>query len=176
MKKYKGALTQEVRRAFDALAYAHLGEMLSEPAKREVVRDEPLDRTHVRIPSVTEGSSMPVVRRKQIALVVDRRIQPGALRYALNACMRLDADLEKLTNLAETEIAEALAREDIEPGLTCQVFQLGTDRFPQHCQTCASPHLHTLCSNQRYGCSGGQIRHGVSRRFGHPCTVARGFR
>ena len=126
MKKHKRSFAQDMRRAFNALAYAHLGEMVSETTKRDLVGDESPDRTE-RLKPVGRGASIPVVRRKRVALVVDGRIRPGALRYALNACTRLDADLEVLTNLPEAKIEEAIAREDLVPGFVCQVFQLGTD-------------------------------------------------
>lgn len=70
---------------------------------------------------------MSQVQRKRVALVGDGYIRPGALRYALNACTRLGADLEVLTNLPEDKIEEAMAREDIVPGFACQIFQFGTD-------------------------------------------------
>ncbi len=127
MNEYKGVWTQDVRRAFSALAYAHLGELLSEPAKRKALYDENLDRSQWMTPSITGVSSMLGNRQKHIALVVDGEIRSSALRYALNACMRLGVDLEVLTNLPTTEIEAAIAYEDIEPGLTYQVFQLGTD-------------------------------------------------
>lgn len=127
MEKQKGILAQDLRRAFNALAYAHLGEMLAETTKRDVVSNDSQDRANgVNHPGTV--SSLPIVR-KRVALVVDERVRPGALRYALSACERLNADLEILTNLPATEIEQALAHEDIEPGLTCQLFRIGNDRL-----------------------------------------------
>lgn len=128
MKKQTGFLAQDLRRAFDALAYAHLGEMLAETTKRDLVSNDSQDPVPGFNPAGITAS-IPMERRKRVALVVDQRVRSGALRYALSACDRLNADLEVLTNLPATEIEQALAHEDIEPGLTCQVFRLGKDRL-----------------------------------------------
>lgn len=126
MKKHKGSLAKDVRRAFNALAYAHLGEMLSDTTKREIVYGDATGRPK-SVASVDVPRMAPVVRRKRVALVIDGRVRPGALRYALSACSRLDADLEVLTNLPQSEIEQAIAHENTEAGQLCQVVPIGAD-------------------------------------------------
>ncbi|KPK40487.1 MAG: hypothetical protein AMJ69_02170 [Gammaproteobacteria bacterium SG8_47] len=123
MKKQAHSLRQDLRRAFDALAFANAGEMLPDSSKDKILagaKPRRLARPQVQ-------PAPPPARRKRIALAVDGRIRVGALRYALGAAARFDADLEILTNLREAEVNAAMARELGRGAFRWDVIQVGAD-------------------------------------------------
>jgi hypothetical protein len=65
-----------------------------------------------------------------VALAVQGQVEPHALRYARNACERMDADLDLLTDLAEAPlkaVVEPQARDLAESGRRLEVVRLGRD-------------------------------------------------
>ena len=120
----KRGLLADLERAMNGLAYAHLGEYLPHEDKKAVLGlpdARPLGSLDV--PSRADG-------RKRVALAVHGQVRPGALRYAHNACARMDADLDVLTDLAEGGLDEAMGahREGLgQAGHRTVIVRLGRD-------------------------------------------------
>jgi hypothetical protein len=120
----RSRLLSSLSRALDGLACADLGEYLPQREKEAI-----LGVTGVR-PPLKAPAPAPTRPARRVALAVQGRLQGGALRYAQNACERLDADLDVLTNLADDRLhaAVASARQDLEPGgHRVEVVHLGGD-------------------------------------------------
>ncbi len=127
MKKQPRSLRQDLRRAYDALAFAHAGELLPDSTKDKILAgSKPPAALHPQPapPPVHKPAPEP---RKRIALAIEGRIRLGALRYALGAAARFDADLVILTNLREAEVNAAMARELGRGAFRWDVIPMGTD-------------------------------------------------
>lgn len=121
MPDHSGLLA-DLRRAYDALACANLGEYMPQHKQDALLRftggvtssdPELVPRTHARV-----------------ALAVQGQIQPGALYYARSACERMDADLDIVTDLAEGGLQAALDPERqrlAESGHRIEIIRLGRD-------------------------------------------------
>ncbi len=90
MKPNMHSLWKQITRAADALAYADAGELLPLTEKEAVLGVPPP-------PPPVPRPEGPKARRQRVALVAEKGIGVAALRYALDVCERLDADLEVLT-------------------------------------------------------------------------------
>lgn len=122
--KTKSSLLTDLSRALDGLAYADLGEYLPLQDKERVLGAKGLYRP------ANVSFEKPAPHYRRIALAVQQRVQPGALHYAHNACERLGADLDILTNLAEGGLRPSLdpERESLaRSGHRLEVVRLGRD-------------------------------------------------
>jgi hypothetical protein len=122
MNKRRGLLS-DIGRALGGLAYADLGEYLPQQDKEAI-----LGVRAVRLPLSPPRPAAEPGRR--IALAVQGRVQPGALRYAESACERLDADLDVLTDLIDPELQGAVepARRSLaQRGHRVEIVRLGRE-------------------------------------------------
>jgi hypothetical protein len=120
----KRGLLADLERAMNGLAYAHLGEYLPDEDKKAILG----------VPDVLPAGEPRSQARRRVALAVQGQVRPGALRYAHNACARMDADLDVLTDLAEGGLHEAMdaQREGLSEALTeaghrLEIVRLGRD-------------------------------------------------
>ncbi|MGD2075631.1 MAG: hypothetical protein PVI91_03275 [Gammaproteobacteria bacterium] len=138
MKPYFKGLMRDVSRAADALRYADTTKF---PLKRDrsTARQHRTHQPEGRFaqPSPTPRSTGP---RRIIALVAERRLQPGALRYALSVCERLSARLEVLTGPALPNVELQLSRACQERDVPWRVVPIGSsleDEIPHYVKTVA---------------------------------------
>lgn len=127
MKKHTRSLRQDLRRAYDALAFAYAGELLPDSTKDKILAGSTPPaalRPEPEQPAVHKPAPEP---RKRIALAIDGRVRVGALRYALGAAARFDADLVILTNLREAEVNAAMSRELGRGTFDWDVTEMGAD-------------------------------------------------
>lgn len=122
--KTKRGLLADLERAMNGLAYANLGEYLPHEDKKAVLG----------VADALPAAELRAKARRRVALAVQGQVRPGALRYAHNACARMDADLDVLTDLAEGGLQEAmdaqregLAQTLTEAGHRLEVVRLGRD-------------------------------------------------
>ncbi len=120
----KRGLLADLERAMNGLAYAHLGEYLPHEDKKAVLG----------VPDALPKAEIRAQGRRRVALAVQGQVRPGALRYAHNACARMDADLDVLTDLAEGGLQEAmdaqregLAQNLDEAGHRLEIVRTGRD-------------------------------------------------
>jgi hypothetical protein len=120
----KRGLLADLERAMNGLAYAHLGEYLPYEDKKAILG----------VPDVLPAAEARARARRRVALAVQGQVRPGALRYARNACARMDADLDLLTDLAEGGLHEAmdaqpegLAQSLTDAGHRLEIVRLGRD-------------------------------------------------
>jgi len=114
----------DLRRAYDALACANMGEYLPQHKEQALL-------------SITGGSPAPAPAsapsprpHPRVALAVQGQIQPGALYYARSACERMDADLDIVTDLAEGGLQDAIDPERqklAQTGHRIEIIRLGRD-------------------------------------------------
>lgn len=122
MKPSLQRLWKQLTQAADALAYADAGEFMSLDEKKATLGVKPTEPTpHPRRPS-------PVLEpRRRVALTAERALGPATLRYALDVCDRLDADLEVLAGPGVPDLSRridlALQGRDV----TFRVLRLGED-------------------------------------------------
>jgi hypothetical protein len=120
----KRNLFADLRRALDGLAYANVGEYL--PLRDKEALLGAADPTRSAAPAAVR-SAQP---QRRVALAVQGQVQPGALRYARNACERLDADLDILTSLPEGGLRAVIDPERhslAEAGRRVEIIRLGRD-------------------------------------------------
>jgi hypothetical protein len=126
MTKKRG-LFADLECAMNGLASAHLGDYLPDRDKKAALGvAEPI---RISVSLTPEAQSAHEARRR-VALAVQGRVELKALHYARNACERMDADLDVLTDLPEGGL-----RADIEPqradlaqaGHRLEVVRLGRD-------------------------------------------------
>ncbi len=111
----------------NGLASAHLGDYLSDRDKKAALGvPEP-----VRISiSLSPQAQQAHESRRRVALAIQGRVEPKALRYARNACERMDADLDVLTDLPEGGLQAAIEsqRADLaQTGHRLELLSLGRD-------------------------------------------------
>jgi hypothetical protein len=113
----KRGLLADLERAMNGLAYAHLGEYLPHEDKKAILG----------VPDARPAGEARSQARRRVALAVQGQVRPGALRYAHNACARMDADLDVLTDLAEGGFHEAMdaQREGLAPTLSESLSEAG---------------------------------------------------
>lgn len=120
----KRGLLADLERAMNGLAYAHLGEYLPHEEKKAVLgAPAALPAGEVR------SQAQP---RRRVALAVQGQVRPGALRYARNACARMDADLDVLTDLADGGLHAAMDAQRAglaQTGRQLEIVRLGRDIF-----------------------------------------------
>jgi hypothetical protein len=113
MKRVFKELWQDVRRASDALAYADLGEHLSDAQKETALR-----RATTGLPAPRSLAPRIAIAppSKHVAFIANRGISPGALRYAISVTKRLDAELDILCSPKETAMERVIEhyRDDFE--------------------------------------------------------------
>ena len=156
-------------RAIDGLAYADLGEYLPQQEKEAI-----LGVTAARLPLTPPHPTVQSCRR--IALAVQGRLQAGALRYAHNACERLDADLDVLTDLPEAGLQAGieLARRSLaERGHRVGIVRLGRDVLKGIVQYARERHglLFVVVSADDAFADSVVTGHGGSRRVDVPWVV-----
>lgn len=116
-------LSEELKKMLAGLAHQDAGEFLSMHDRMNVlgygpgIREKPL------------AAHRKVVRRpatKRIALISDGRGLGAPLDYAIDACLRQDAQIDLLTHGAiDTESISVLEKQVQQAGLDCQHIQLG---------------------------------------------------
>lgn len=104
MKAIARFFRRDVRRALNSLAYAHTGEMLPTSVKGHVLSGSETGRAG---PAQPTAQTAPETRGR-VALALEGRVNPDALRYAMQAAVRFDADLDVLTSLSERQVNMAL--------------------------------------------------------------------
>ena len=127
MKKHARSLRQDLRRAYDALAFAHAGEMLPDATKDKILAGSTPPAASQPQPGPPPVHRLAPEPHKRIALAIDGRIRLGALRYALGAAARFDAELVILTNLKEADVNAAMVRELGRGAFRWNVLQMGAD-------------------------------------------------
>jgi hypothetical protein len=116
-------LSDDLKKMLAGLAHQDAGEFLSMHDKMRVLgcgpeaREKPL------------AAPRKVVRRpatKRIALISDGRGLGAPLDYAIDACLRQDAQIDLLVHGAiDTETISVLEKQVQQAGLDCQTIQLG---------------------------------------------------
>jgi hypothetical protein len=107
MKKIARSLRRDLRRAFNALALAHHGEMLPRSTKYRVLagctsRKAPPPRiAQVPVPGA----------RRRIAFALDGQSHGDMLRYAIDTAARFDADIDIITNLGASDAQAVIVHE-----------------------------------------------------------------
>jgi nucleotide-binding universal stress UspA family protein len=87
-------LTEQLKKALSALAYAEMGEMLSAREKWQTVAPA----SSVRMPGAGLGQA--VSPRKLVVLSLGSDPSHAAVQYAVNVCQRMSADLSVLCTSA----------------------------------------------------------------------------
>ncbi len=116
----------EARRAAEALQYANSAEFLMQRDKEAVLRHGLVGREQQAPNRSAAAVSAPAPQRR-IALVAEQSLQPGALRYAVNVCERLSAQLELLAGPAVDAVEAAVADACRENRIPWRVIPLGAD-------------------------------------------------
>lgn len=119
----KRGLLADLARALDGLGYAHLGDYLPQWDKEAALGV-------AGRPAPTDGPLSRQRAHRRVALAVQNQLQPGALRYARNACERLDADLDILTTLSTGGLQEAIEPERrslVDAGHQVEIIRTGRD-------------------------------------------------
>lgn len=122
----KRSLSADLKRAMNGLASAHLGDYLSDPAKRASLGIREPVRLSVSLPRGVRAEGSP----RRVALAMQGRVEPKALRYARNACERMDADLDLLTDIAESGLKRAIepqVRDLAQAGHRLEIVRLRRD-------------------------------------------------
>lgn len=113
MKKAFDTLKLELSRAMNALTFAHTGEMLPLTQKSRVLAGNSYPKAIDN--SMYEGSTSTVSTdkervRKRLVLALNSSIQPGVLRYAVDAAVRFDAQLDILSNFTQAQIKQEMGQ------------------------------------------------------------------
>ncbi len=126
-KPPRRGLLADLSRAMDGLASAHLGDYLPDFEKRALLGVAEPTCLAFQLPGPLGG------RRgtpRRVALAVQGCVQPGALRYAHQACERMDADLDMVTDRGDDGFRATVDphRERLARGGHClEIVRLGQD-------------------------------------------------
>lgn len=127
-KRRPRGLLADIDRAMKGLAHAYLGDYLADEDKLRVLEVPQPVRMSIALPSGAELAVAPSAPRR-VALAVQGEVKAGALRYARNACERMDADLDVLTDLNEGQLKAAI-QPQVQPlpaGHRLEIVRLGRD-------------------------------------------------
>lgn len=127
-KRRPRGLLADLDQAMQGLAHAYLGDFLPDQAKRASLGVIEPVRLAVALPTGDRLAPPPVSRRR-VALAVQGKVKSGALRYARNACERMDADLDVLTDLSDGQLQAAIApqTQPLPAGHRLEIVRLGRD-------------------------------------------------
>ena len=107
MKKTARSILNDIRRASNALAYAHTGEMLSINNKYNVLAESDVKMRSEQTPPVQ--TSLPAAS-KHVLLAFSGQVQSASLCYAMKTATRHDAQLDILTDLNAAQLKKELFR------------------------------------------------------------------
>ena len=121
-------LTEELKRALAALAWADAGEMLSRPEKARILTDPgaTVDEPALLPPARTRPASAGPGRK--VALGLGRDLPEGVMSYVVSTCQRFGAHLTVLTLEDPASVSTQLApyAQDLAAaGIRWDVVQLG---------------------------------------------------
>ncbi len=127
-KRRPRGLLADLNQAMQGLAYAHLGDYLPDHAKKAALGAAEPVRLSIALPYEDQPGTLPAAPRR-VALAVQGEVRAGALRYARNACERMDADLDLVTDLSEGGIQAAIGPQvqPLVPGHRLEIVRLGRD-------------------------------------------------
>lgn len=127
-KRRRRGLLADLDQAMQGLAYAHLGDYLPDQAKKAALGAAEPVRLSISLPNGDQPGTLPGAPRR-VALAVQGEVRAGALRYARNACERMDADLDVLTDLSEGRIQAAIdpQAQPLPAGHRLEIVRLGRD-------------------------------------------------
>jgi hypothetical protein len=127
-KRRPRGLFADLDQAMKGLAHAHLGDYLPDQEKRAVLGVPEPVRLSIALPA-GDRLATPADSRRRVALAVQGEVKPGALRYARNACERMDADLDVLTDLSDGQIQGAIdpQTQPLAAGHRLEIVRLGRD-------------------------------------------------
>lgn len=91
-------LTEQLKNALDAMAFADFGEMLSPSDKGRVLAGVPLDPA-LRTPPRTAPAPKPA---RQIVLSLGETLHTAVMDYVVGVCQRMDAELVILSSNADS--------------------------------------------------------------------------
>jgi hypothetical protein len=126
MKSRMKNFWDEARRAAGALQYANSAEFLMQRDKEAVLRHGLGGELQTASRSAAAVMSAPAPQRR-VALVAEQSLQPGALRYAVNVCERLSAQLELLAGPAVAAVEAAVSDACRENRIPWRVIPVGAD-------------------------------------------------
>ncbi len=109
MYRISRSLRKELKRAVDALRFAHCGEMLLPRQKARMLAGS--SRNNVTPERLVATGTCIKTARKRVLLAAEGGVHSGALNYAVRAAKRFDADIDVLTDMSTDEIGEKLATE-----------------------------------------------------------------
>jgi hypothetical protein len=119
-------LLADLERALNGLGHAHLGDYLPREDKLAALGVPQPVQMSVSLPGPDEAAGS----RRRVALAVQGRVEPKALRYARAACERMDADLDLVTDLPEDGLAAVMQTQSqglAQGGHRLEVVRLGRD-------------------------------------------------
>jgi hypothetical protein len=117
-------LSDDLKRMLAGLAHQDAGEFLSMHDKMKVLGYGPETREKPLAAAPRKLVKRAATRR--IALISDGRGVGAPLDYAIDACLRQDAQIDLLVHGAiDTESISALEKQVQQAGLDCQTIQLG---------------------------------------------------
>lgn len=117
------ALSNQLKKVLTALAYQDAGEFLSMQEKMEVLGYGSAARKQ---PMAVSGNAVRKPVTKRIALITDGRGFGAPLDYAMEACLRQDAQIDLLVHGAvDTENVSVLKKQVLQSGIDCQQIELG---------------------------------------------------
>lgn len=134
MKRNATSLTNALKSVLQGLGQAHHGEMLSPHAKLSALAAGARDSTNLA-PDRLEAAEAPpggpsraVARPRRVVLAAGASVGRDAVRYAVDVCDRLSADLVVMS-AADGTNADAAIRRTIEalllPGMSWTMFNCG---------------------------------------------------
>lgn len=125
MKSRMKNFWEEARRAAGALQYANSAEFLMQRDKEAVLRHGLGGELQTASRSAAAvGAPAP---QRRVALVAEQSLQPAALRYAVNVCERLSAQLELLAGPAVDAVEAAVSDACRENRIPWRVIPVGAD-------------------------------------------------
>ena len=122
MKPNMQRLWKQLTQAANALAYADAGEFMPLDEKKAVLGVTPAEPP----PQVTRPSPT-VEPRRRVALAAEKGLGAATLRYALDVCARLDADLEVLAGPGVAELSQRIDLVRQGRDVNYHVLRLGKD-------------------------------------------------
>jgi hypothetical protein len=115
----------EARRAAGALQYADSAEFLLQRDKEAVIRHSL--GGGLQTSSRSAAAECAPAPQRRVALVAEQSLQPSALRYAVNVCERLSAQLELLAGPAVNAVEAAVSDACRESRIPWRVIPVGAD-------------------------------------------------